>query len=110
MRGGSPRARVCVCVCVCVLQSAGTDIIHSQVGHSTAGIGRGLVMRARRRLNVYNITVRQAFTKLNDSANGHWRRERHSNAIRYDTIRDAILNVRSKANMSQLNLPHGNDN
>jgi len=30
--------------------------------------------------------------------------------IRYDTIRDAIINVRSKANMSQLNLPHGTDN
>ena len=27
--------------------------------------------------------------------------------IRYDTIRDAILNVRSKADISQLNLPHG---
>ena len=25
----------------------------------------------------------------------------------YDTIRDAILNVRSKADISQLNLPHG---
>jgi len=35
------------------------------------------------------------------------------NAIRYeirDTIRDAIFNVRSKADISQLNLPHGTDN
>ena len=33
-------------------------------------------------------------------------------SIGYDTIRDAILNfnVRSKADMSQLNLLHGNNN
>jgi len=33
-------------------------------------------------------------------------------AIRYDTIRDAILTCtrKSKAYMSQLNLPHGTDN
>jgi len=31
-------------------------------------------------------------------------------SIRYDTIRDAIFNVRSKADISQLNLPHGTDN
>ena len=31
--------------------------------------------------------------------------------VRYDTIiRDAIFNVRSKADMSRLKLPHGDDN
>ena len=30
--------------------------------------------------------------------------------VRYDTIRDAIFNVRSKADMSQLNLLHGTNN
>ena len=29
-------------------------------------------------------------------------------AIRYDTTRDAIFNLRSKADISQLNVPHGN--
>ena len=29
---------------------------------------------------------------------------------RYDTIRGCYFNVRSKADMSQLNLPHGTDN
>jgi len=34
-----------------------------------------------------------------------------SDTIRYDTIRyEMLFNVRSKANMSQLNLPHGTDN
>jgi len=33
---------------------------------------------------------------------------RDNNTIRYDTR--CYSNVRSKANMSQLNLPHGNDN
>jgi len=36
-----------------------------------------------------------------------------SNMLRYDTIRydtRCYFNVRSKADMSQLNLPHGNDN
>ena len=32
----------------------------------------------------------------------------HEDTIRYDTR--CYINVRSKANMSQLNLPHGNDN
>jgi len=32
-------------------------------------------------------------------------------AIRYDTIRHEMLfNVRSNANMSRLNIPHGTDN
>ena len=31
-------------------------------------------------------------------------------AIRYDTIRDAILTCAPKADISQLNLPHGTDN
>jgi len=33
---------------------------------------------------------------------------RKQDTIRYDTRR--YFNVRTKANMSQLNLPHGNDN
>jgi len=32
----------------------------------------------------------------------------HANTIRYDTR--CYFNVRSKADISQLNLPHGNDN
>jgi len=34
--------------------------------------------------------------------------KRHIDTIRYDTR--CYINVRSKANMSQLNLPHGADN
>ena len=37
-----------------------------------------------------------------------WQRLDLSATIRYDTR--CYFNVRTKANMSQLNLPHGNDN
>ena len=42
--------------------------------------------------------------------NRNRRRDKGYDTIRYDTIRECYFNVRSKADMSQLNLPHGTDN
>jgi len=62
---------------------------------------------AIRRYTVTTATAAAAASKPDSDTQGQQRLTRHTN-LRYDTR--CCFNVRSKADMSQLDLPHGTDN
>ena len=97
--------RVCVCVCVCVC-------CHQQCSVLLSAEKRwiGISLFPDRITASYHLCgMRDIMTStLDNMINKLWIQLRVYDTIRYDTR--CYFNVRSKADISQLNLPHGTDN